>query len=320
MSVARNESLINEYKGNLFEYLVSQKIAQSFKIEKEFLSGLDQNLKKNLTLYQDKLRSLDENLFKQLPKLAHLTANDLCTYIKFKPEKIELIGKLGAHPQADYSEADLIIKGEDQVVPISLKLSKKGTATHTKSAGLKSFFIKYFDEPDRQEDFNKFLAISFNKMAINLHELEDLTFDNDFSSWKEHGFSEYPGELTSEQKNVLAKCYFELIEKVYQELSEVYLEDEAKLIRGVKSLMGFDIGDLVQVKCLYIHDVNRYQYDSTEIYKPRQKQSVEISLSEPKEGQASFEILLDNIRVQLRVKPMNKFTVPGYKLNCALLS
>ena len=320
MSTQRSESLINEYKGNLFEYLVAQKVAQIFNFEKKFLANLDQSLKNNLVTYQEELRSLDQGLFDELPKLAHETALKLKEYLHFEHLEVELIGKLGAHPQAHYSEADLLVKNNDSMLPISLKLSKKGTATHTKSAGLKSFFIKYFNEEFRQESFNQFLGMCFNKMAINLHELEDMEYLDSFNAWREQGYTEYPGELNESQKEILGRCYSELINRVYDELIDLLKKNKSQVVEGIRSLMGFESQNIVQVKCMYVHNESRYQYYNTEIYKPTQNKDYDLKLEKPKKNQASFEVHLDDKKVQLRIKPMNKFTVPGYKLNCAILS
>lgn len=320
MDVRPNQSLINEYKGNLFEYLVAQSIAKKLGIEKEFLLTVDLNLKNYLTQYQEKLRKLDPQLIEALPLLAKETGDSIIEFLSFTPGKIKLIGKLGAHPNSEFSEVDLLLSNDQERLPISLKLSKKGTATHTKSAGLKSVFKKYFQSEEIQISFNQYLEIVYAKMAANIHELEDITYTNGFSEWTKRGLTEYPGELKTEQKEVLTKCYYELISRVYKELNTLNNKNPKEILKGFYMLMGFQSLDLVQVKCLYEHKDNRYQYHETEFLKPTFKEDSVVKINSPKIEQASFLINIGNEKLQLRIKPMNKFTVPGFKLNCALIS
>ncbi len=147
----RKEALLNEYKGSLFEFLVASNLAAKLNFESSFLDDLSEN---QLSMYEQQepyLRNHFPSLLVSLPKLAEFTAKKIIKKLNLVSiEKIDLIGMNAG----SLTEADIIISSQGTKYPISLKISKKGSFTNTKSAGVKTFFIKYFETD--QAEFNRY--------------------------------------------------------------------------------------------------------------------------------------------------------------------
>jgi len=66
----QKEAILNECKGNLFEFLMAQKFAEKSKIESQFLLSLPKNFKNQLSIYEGLIRDSEPKLLSQLPLLA----------------------------------------------------------------------------------------------------------------------------------------------------------------------------------------------------------------------------------------------------------
>ena len=141
-----SNALINEYKGNLFEYLVAISTAKRLGIEAAFLQSFGGEAKQRLTFYQHELMELDRSLYTQLPVFAEEVAELL--YKKASDRKIEnilVMGKsAGASHDESYGECDIMMVSQKHQYPYSLKFCKYGAYVNTKSGGIRSFFNKYF--------------------------------------------------------------------------------------------------------------------------------------------------------------------------------
>ncbi len=142
---ARMDALLNEYKGNLFEFLFCHILAQKVNIEGKFLGSINPSMHSMLTQQESFLRNYYPNLLNELPILANEAVDAVLVKLKLKKvSEVSLIGKVAGNINNDYSEADILIKDDKNVFPLSLKVSKNSAFVNTKSAGLKSFFTKYF--------------------------------------------------------------------------------------------------------------------------------------------------------------------------------
>lgn len=343
--VAQSEALLNELKGNLFEYLVAQVLSVHFGLEGDFLRRFqamgDGRAAHDLKSYQTWLRGADSDLYSRLPALAKEVGAHLVDVhegiLKGLPVKhISVLGKSGAvSGQESFKEADILLELEEGAsVPISLKLCKTGAFVNTKSAGIRSFIEKYFsafdDAPKMQAELNLFLDQSFNQMANDLYEWADIPND-DFEKegpakqfnplWVENGYSELPGELPEDARQKLHQHYYRVIEKIFMIFQSFKEKDALLFARSLSPLVGMGLEEMVQVTCFHKEvKGKRYQLASLKIFSWDDfKEGVkQLELRELQSEVSSFEVGLGARRLQIRVKPMNKFTVSALKVNCSL--
>ena len=325
---AGREALINELKGNLFEYIVGHQLSRLLGIEKQFIDDFDSGLKDRFFRYESKLRQLDPELLRELPKMAVKVAEKVVTAISLEDiEKIFVIGKLAG----DKKETDLMLEGKGKRVPIGLKLCKENSFVNTKSGGIKSFIARYFslfeDSVPMQNSLNFTVTNSFMKMALRLHEIADLPFEGGFGSdWTRAGYTELPGELNIEMREVVHNYYHELISGIYQVVSRYLKEDRNKFSKSLSTLLGSGLDDLVQVTCFHsgTSGSNRYQVKQVVVSSIDQNSLLTYAgnegptISPPRRGRSSFEIIIGSVILQIRVKPMNKFTAASVKINCSV--
>lgn len=329
---SQNEALINEFKGNLFEYLVGQKLSQASNIESDFIHSFGGELKNLLGSYELWLRKNDPVCLRELPSLAAQTCSELSSKLPSKINKIRVVGKSagGSHNEV-VGEADIILEGPENITPISLKLCKKGAFVNTKSAGIRSFFHKYFSPTfgniatEKQNHLDDFLDQSFERMGHELYQSCGLEFKGKFDSdWT---LGELPGQLEPEMREIIWKHYQRVIKEIYNSVLEFFNTNEDTLKKSLKLLLGFGEENLIQAICFHKEvslggKKSRYQFSELKIHKEEDffgNNSI-IKINELKAGISSFEIVLNNFVLQIRVKPMNKFTVPAMKINCSLKS
>ena len=107
---SQNEALINEFKGNLFEYLVASHLAKSFQIESRFITSFGGAIKEQLSAYESWLRKNDPVLTQKLPILAKQTALELQSSLPKEIDNVIVMGKsAGGSHNDSYKEADLVI-------------------------------------------------------------------------------------------------------------------------------------------------------------------------------------------------------------------
>ena len=79
---AGREALINELKGNLFEYIVGHHLSRLLRIEEQFIGNFDLGLKRRFFQYESKLRELDPDLLRELPNMAQIVASKIVDEIE----------------------------------------------------------------------------------------------------------------------------------------------------------------------------------------------------------------------------------------------
>lgn len=313
------EALINELKGNLLEYLLALSLAKMHKIEANFYSSFQGEIKKRLTSYEGILLKNDPYLFRKLPILAQEMANEINQVLPKKVDNILVVGK-GAF-RFDLAEADLIVKSGEDLIPLSIKLCKANSFVNTKSAGVKSFIKTYFNRFSKHEiwqrELNVMVDLSFEKMARSLYEMAGLRYVDGFSKdWEENGYSNLPGKLSLEMKKIVKNFYFEINSKIYDIFRQMEKESPLDLRDSLPPLLGFGDNSIVQATC-YHKEVSGEKYIPVKITVNHSDPPKEWQLGDLKKGLSSFELKFSGRILQIRVKPMNIFTTPAVKINCS---
>ena len=325
------ESLLNECKGNLFEYLVAQSLSRRFGKEDVFLLSLPRDFRGRLQFYEATIREFDSELLKNLPILAESVSENLENHPIFKNKSrfsFAVIGKMVATNDNElWNETDIVAMEDQEGTPpkkhyISLKLTKDHSYTNTKSAGIKSFIEKYFSAFDGaaqnfQSQLNNCVDESFHMMGHKLYEMIDQDFSGTFDArWTNH-YTELPGELGPEMREVVHSNYNRVALKVREFLGALYEKDPAKFYQSLHALCGFGNLDMIQVHCFHqnalLKDIVVKTY--SDLFEDDYN---EISLRDITDGAASFDVIFKKFALKLRVKPMNKFTTAAYKINCSI--
>jgi hypothetical protein len=324
---AQKEALINEFKGNLFEYLVGQLLSRHYKIEGDFVRSFGGDIRKQLTEYDHWLRVNEPNLIKHLPLLAKGVLDKILPSLPNSATHVYVIGKTVAGPHSKrWAEADIVVQDEKTVYPISLKLCKAQAFVNTKSAGIKSFVSQYFSGHEQcdfwQNKINEGVQKRFELMAQDLHDRVGLEFYGRFDHrWVESGHSELPGQLPKELNEVVVQTYYSCIRDVYDSLVDMFNTDKEEFCKSILPLMGVTDLDIIQVTCFH-KEVKSAKYCPAGVLvveaKALASQTDKVSIMPLKEGISSFEIHLRNTRLQIRIKPMNKFTSAAFKVNCSI--
>ncbi|MBC7428034.1 MAG: hypothetical protein H7336_05450 [Bacteriovorax sp.] len=325
------ESLLNECKGNLFEFLVAQSLSRRFKKEDVFLLSLPRDFRGRLQFYEETIRRNDSELLKNLPILAEAVSENLEQHALFKNKtnlSFTVIGKIVAvNANELWNETDIVVMEE---LPsgtlkkhfLSLKLTKDHSYTNTKSAGIKSFIEKYFSafgapSADYQSKLNMAVDESFYMMGHKLYGLIDQDFCGSFDARWSNAYTELPGELNSEMKKVVHDNYFRVALKVREFLGELFNSDAKKFYESLHALCGFGNPDIVQVSCFHQNALLKEILIKTQSDLFADDPS-EITLKELAPGVGSFDVVFKKFVLQIRVKPMNKFTTAAYKINCSI--
>lgn len=310
----KKEALINEYKGNLFEYLVGQLLAQHYHQEEQFHQNLLPEFKKRLENYESELRALDPALIKFLMKAAITTKNKIAEVIRLKPQQIFVTGKT-----THEGECDLFLVDEfNQSLSISLKLAKTKSYVNTKSGGAKSFIETYFptsDSPEIQKKLNELIDSAWTNMGQKLYEEEGLGAFDQFKTWRENLLTELPGELTGKNKESMLTYYDEVIAAFENEIKKL-ASNKTQFENSLKTIIGFSETIGLQVIT---------EHENETITKVRTISALDITkglsdyeFSRSSEAKSSFAINFPHLILQIRMKPMNKFTAGSMKVNCSV--
>ena len=321
---SKHEAFLNEYKGNIFEFIVAKKLAQYFKIEARFISSLSEEYLNELSLYENRLRELDRNLFKLIAQIGENVSKEIIKFYSITSLKeIQLIGKKdGLSRDQKWCEGDILLFLPQKTLPLSLKLYKKNSFVNTKSGGIKSFLSKYFSlfefSEKAQLRLTKNSEIEFMGMGQKLYDIAGLgSFSGFDQTWFAEGYSDRPGELPEEMKAILYIYYHKLITFIYEEFNKYFKEDPSAFKKSLIPLVGFSDQKIEQVICSHN---GAYQKIETNFYQMNDIDNSfkNLKLLAFKDKIASFEISTDKSIIQIRIKPMNKFTVAGVKINCSV--
>lgn len=316
----KKEALFNEVKGSLFEYLVAKQLAVLNNSELSFHESLDKNYLNVLSQQDRMVRQFYPEMLQFLNSVSKKSVDTLVPYLKELPSSPKLMGKfINSSLKDEINEADLLIQTSKGAIPLSLKLNKKNAFVNTKSGGIKSFFSLYFPflSSKYQQSFNQRVDMEFERMAIDLHALHDLEYPGSFSLWVKKGFSELPGELSEGERKILKNYYARLAKELHAILSEAQKQDALSFGDSLAPLMGFSSPQILQLVCF--HDFKSTDEAEVLIH-PFSEISQALSLSSilPFGNISSVEIDVGEWQLQIRIKPMNKFTTTAIKINCSV--
>ncbi len=315
---ASKEALFNEVKGSLFEYLVARGIAVENNDELAFQKSLDPNYLSVLSQQDRMVRQFYPEMLSFLNQVSKLTIASLKEYLKSVPGNPRLLGKfINSELGRDIQEADLAVTVDGSERFVSLKLNKKNAYVNTKSGGIKSFFTQYFPftDPGIQESFNRLVEMEFEVMARDLHAFHDMVFPGNFSQWVKKGFSELPGELSPGEREILKGYYARIARDMHRILTILEKKNPEKFREGLSALMGFGKKELIQVVCF--HDMKADGVPQIHVHELASL-ALERAQILPFETVSSVELDCGGDLLQIRVKPMNKFTTTAIKINCSV--
>ncbi len=343
---AQKEALLNELKGNIFEFLLASNLARHFQHEATFIQNfmaLDEGkVHEDFNRYQSYLLDNDIELYLLLPGLAAKAKDYLLKetdfFTGFLPMQTHLLGKwASSFNQGDaLKESDLVfVDAHGNAKGLSLKLCKAQAFVNTKSAGVRSFIAKYFsvfpESIDLQNELNTYLDQSFGAMRDECYQWADLVFNSEGetsrtqfdSQWKEQGLPVLPGELPDELKQILHQHYQRMIRRIYEALEYFWKTDREKFTLCLLPIVGLGTPEISQLTCFHKSSKeSRYLLDHFEFFNQIHfdESLHDISWPSLKEGISSFELDLGVKTLQIRVKPMNTFIVSGLKINCSVKS
>ncbi len=321
------EAIINEFKGNLFEFLVAQGLARFSHIEDQFLLSLPIEFKSKLGSYEELIRTHEPRLLERLPSLAQATVKKiLADKSFFEVEFINwnVIGKMVATNESEtWNETDIVGTTKDGVkLALSLKLTKDHSFVNTKSAGVKSFFTKYFsgfgsDISIHQKALNNEVDESFLVMGHKLYSMIDSEFHGSFNRIWSDNYTELPGELNPEMRVIVHENYYRVAIKLSEHLNLLKNKNSELFFDSLYALCGFGHADIIQVNCFHqdyeLKEITIKKFDDLFF-----KMNKECTILPLKEMGSSVEIVMGKMVLQIRVKPMNKFTTAAYKINCSI--
>ena len=329
----QKEAILNECKGNLFEFLVAQSLASRSKLEDHFLLNLPDDFKMRLSSYEELIRIHEPKLLIKLPELSRLTVSSIWEKLQF--DNIEftqwkVIGKIMATNDNElWNETDIVGSfhckaGLEKHLALSIKLSKDHSYTNTKSAGVKSFLTKYFGNfnelaVDLQSELNNIVNESFLMMGHQLYLMNDLEFKGSFDAEWRNIHSELPGELPIEMRSFVHQNYHRVALKLAGILAELKQSNQQLFFESLSALCGFSHPEIIQVSCFHQdYELKEITVKNYNDFFSAEKVKNDYTLKEVKELGSSVDIIFGDVILQLRVKPMNKFTTPAYKINCSI--
>lgn len=321
-TLAQNEAILNEYKGVLFEFLAAKLLASHYGILPSFLETLSGRLGGS-SEREKYIRRVDGDLFQALPALAQAMFVALENYLPPFCGEIRLVGR---RKNLGLGETDLLLVSGKNHHPLGLKLGRNGSFINTKSGGIKSFFTRYFGPfPESyalQEEINYVLNEAFSEMAQGLHEMVGLEFQGHFDQrWSESGHSELPGQLGPREHGLVMDFYYRLIREVHKGFCRLFETDPSTFGRRLFPLVGLSREDMIQGMCFYGRTKSQKYFfeksfvETTALFVERIGQ---VSILPLRERRCSFGVSLGDYLLQIRLKPMNKFTTEGLKVNCSL--
>lgn len=327
-SLAQSESLLNEVRGNLFEYLIASNLAQRYGLSHEFNSVQEPNLVQQLQDYQNYLLQEKSELLSQLVSLSRPCAQDLFSYLSSHHKNLSIknvlvLGKVQSDLSKLYEEADILVQnGGDQALGISLKMINHRGSINTKSGGARSFIEKYFNQislsSESQKEFNSCIDESFERMSQRVCDILGIDyFGQNNSDWRDELESRLPGQQIPEVREIIHESYQKMAIKLFEIFHQLLNQNREEFLSGLVSLCGIssknNISAIFQYKEDYVlHDSHFLDFNSVKCF----IESGSLQNDAPKKS--SFDYSTDRFDLMIRIKPMNEFTVPSYKINCSL--
>jgi hypothetical protein len=326
---------LNEWKGCLFEYLVAKSFSVVSHEPSYFQQKIPPAMIETLWSYQKSLYQQHQKLYHCLPLWAEETANAIKGMPQYQEKELWKVwwsGK-GKEVLTKKNEADVMLYFSGGTTLLcSLKLSRYASYVNTKNAGVKSFFSRFFSyawNSYKQKQYEEKLDLLFSQLTWRLyhtvthHEQEEL----DASSlsldqyWQSKGKPLLPGQLDAEERKWVHHWYFEVMSLIYQEIHLIFYDPQWKeeLIESWPKLLGREEGELVQVVAFHDgHDGLHLKKIFILEHEFIRRQLNQARLGVLGVGKSYMEIFFPGMILQIRVKPMNHFTVQSLKINCSV--
>lgn len=157
-------------------------------------------------------------------------------------------------------------------------------------------------------------------MCIQMHKISDLSPSEQFGNdWDRAGLPSLPGDLSLELKSVLLDFYKSIRDHLFKSLNSFYDQNQKEFAKSLCPLLGQGRGDLFQLTCYYKQLDGELEFSHVSILNSENILNAleNIQFYQSESSFTSFEIKLNPYRLQIRIKPMNKFTTPSYKVNCS---
>ena len=165
------------------------------------------------------------------------------------------------------------------------------------------------------KELNDYLDVSFEEMGRAMYEACGLSeFDQFGELWEE---TDLPGQLPSELKSILLDHYYRVNSKLYESLKSFSLENNDSFMECLLPILGLSSQEIIQVTCFHDGD---HKVKNIELFNYNDFLSSKNNCEflDFKRETSSFELSFGEKIIQIRVKPMNVFTVSGLKVNCSL--
>jgi hypothetical protein len=299
---------------------VAKELSVLGRYELSFQHSLDKNYLHVLSQQDRMIRQFYPEMLSFLLESAKDVSKYLLHYLSEMPSSSKVVGKFSQQGvTSDLHEADLILGLKTGPILVSLKLNKKSSFVNTKSGGVKSFFLHYFPFIDSQvqEEFNQFVDLEFQRMAFELHSLHELDYPGHFHHWVSQGLSELPGDLPLDSRKVLKAYYGRIAQRMHEILSDALSQSRSSFEKSLPSLLGFGRGDILQV--IFFHEFSLTQKGEVEIHSMKDLLTELPKVRILEFGSiSSVELEIGKWSLQIRVKPMNKFTTTAIKINCSI--
>lgn len=322
----RTEALLNEYKGNLYEFLTGHHLARLNGIESNFMSKLREDFFTMLSQQEAFIREYYPWLLIDLSNLAQGLGEEIQNSLDSTLEEVLIVGKTNAaDKEHEMGEADLLLKLKNSADAfVSVKLSKAGSFVNTKSAGIKSFLDKYFSKFKQAESAQREFSLYFDKryqaMAYELCDKAAVAPSETFEEWRENGLSELPGELSPELRAVFLNGLYDISNYLFKTLHSLNEAEPELFKQSLLPLIGYSRSDMIQATTFYKNTKENYKLDCHRVENAPKNTMGELVIEKlvNRPETSSFDVVFSDRILQIRVKAMNKFTGKGFKVNCAV--
>ena len=128
-----------------------------------------------------------------------------------------------------------------------------------------------------------------------------------------------PGQVSEKDRLVIKNYYHALNREFFKSLNDLAKMNQNQFCQGILKLIGFSSKDIFQLIYFYERKENAFVGGKVLL---ETNEFVEFNnLEIPKnlsDDSSFFKIKFCNKDIQFRIKPMNKFTTPGVKINVSL--
>jgi hypothetical protein len=163
-----------------------------------------------------------------------------------------------------------------------------------------------------QFELNNFVDIEFEIFARELHSLASIEYTEGFKNWCDQGYPTLPGQLSEKFRTPLLEYYHNITSRLYNSFNLIQSSNLEIFNNAIMMLMGVSNIDIIQV--IAFHSGNKLSSISIHEF----EKISQLTVDEPKTNISSFLIHSSASQLQIRLKPMNVFTQPSMKVNCAI--